>query len=184
MTSTLRQAQLWRPSSPTPDCDGARIGDVISCHRAHQIRVWGNGGPGTVGFQVSEHCSEKLSVIVNSQHLSGKLVHYSATTSPERAALWLDEKRSEGIRDLVTHVRVAHVEAGKHNALDLEHAGDGLVQHLATQHVHEHNTRRHNEGNVLPPLHNQGAVDPAEPGGDVPWLEVSNPITSLTDEMS
>lgn len=160
------------------------MGNMIRGNWTRIVRMWRNCGSGTVSFQITKNRREKLCIVVDSKHLARKFVHDPTTSAPESVSLGFNEEGAEGVGNLVAHVRVAHIEASEDDALHFEHTVNGFMKHLPTQHVHEHNTRRHYERYILPSLHDQRAVHSTEPGGHVRWLKLGQAVATLANKVA
>lgn len=103
----------------------------------------------TTCLQFGEDFGEVARLAVDAQHLGAQSVDDEEASVPEFVLAVLDEEGLQRVADLVAHVAVGEVQAGKHRRLELALGGLLAVHQLAHEHVHEHHVRRIYERNVL-----------------------------------
>jgi len=140
--------------------------------------------PTIVRLQISNEQGEELRVVVDPQHVVRHLVHNPTAPTPEGEALGFDQEGAKRVRDLVAHVRVAHVQTGQDDALDFKGRRDVFRHHFTTEHVNEYDTGRHYEVDVLPALHQQRPIDALKPRDDVTGVQTWHQFASATDELT
>lgn len=106
-----------------------------------------------VGFQFGEEICEERGVGIDPQHIAAFRVDHAQAALPEPVPVFLHKEGLQGIADLVAHVGIGEIEAGKNDSLEFAFVSDVVLKReVFEEHVEKYNVGWIDEGDLCPPL--------------------------------